>query len=163
MDAPTVPFIEPEVWGRSFWEFLDAIVATFPRDNPSPEHRNAAYDLLSGLAVLLPCPTCRKHYADFLQRHPLDHALLSRRDLVQFYFLLRNDVAGRTRKNMHAHNPDELWTSIVRRMKVATVSGARTALLATTPKQRFRVPSRVANVANGKGEPRKGCNCGGKK
>ena len=47
-------------------------------------------------------------------------------------------------------------------MKVATASGARTALLAA-PKQRFRVPSRVANVGNGNGEPRKGCNCGGKK
>lgn len=156
MDAPTVPFIEPEVWGRSFWEFLDAIVATYPRDNPSPEHRSAAYDLLKGLALLLPCPTCRGHYAEFLQRHSLDHALVSRRDLVRFYFLLRVDVANRTRKNVPARNPDELWTSIVRRMRVATASGSSKIALS---KPRFRVPSRVANTNGNK----PGCNCGGKK
>lgn len=162
MDAPTVPFIEPEVWGRSFWEFLDAIVATYPRDDPPPEHRNATYDLLTGLATLLPCPTCRKHYAEFIQKHPVDQALLSRGDLVRFYFLLRRDVAARTRKNTLFHSPEQLWTAIVRRMKVVAASSAKPAALAA--KQRFRVPSRVANVGSSNGgEPRKGCNCGGKK
>lgn len=153
----TVPFIEPEVWGRSFWEFLDAIIATYPKDDPPPEHRNATYDLLKGLATLLPCPTCRKHYAEFIQRHPIDQALVSRGELVRFYFLLRQDVAGRTRKSMPARSPEELWAFIVRRLRVVPAPAVRTS---ATLKQRFRVPSRVANVSS---EPRKGCNCGGKK
>lgn len=159
MDAPTIPFIEPEVWGRSFWEFLDAIVATYPRDDPSPEHRNATYDLLTGLATLLPCPTCRGHYAEFIRRHPVDHALVSRRELLQFYFLLKRDVAGRTRKAA-PRSPDDLWSSILRRMRVASTRSSGTPVARQQP---FRVPARVANVGTTTGaNVKKGCNCGHK-
>jgi hypothetical protein len=156
MDAPTIPAIAPGVWGRPFWDFLDAIVATFPRDNPSAEHRSAVFELLTSLRVLLPCPTCRKHYNDFVQKHPLDNALVSRRDLVLFYFLLQKDVSGRTKKNMLYRNPDELWASIVRRTKSVAPSGARTT---PTLRQPFRVPARRATEVPTVVK-KKGCNCG---
>lgn len=155
MDHPTFSSIDPEVWGRSFWEFLDSIVATFPKDNPSVEHRNAVYDLLQSLRVLLPCPTCRKHYCDFLQRHqPLEHVLVSRRSLVEFYYSLKKDVSDRTHKNMPVRNPEDMWQTMTRRMKLMT----RPGLPNNAAKTPFRVPARVNNAPIKL--PKKGCNCG---
>lgn len=156
MDLPTFSAIGPEVWGRSYWEFLDAIVATFPKDNPPVDHRNAVYDLLNSLRFLLPCPTCRKHYADFLQKHSLDQALICRKTLVEFYFLLKRDVSHRTNKNSTLRNPDELWQTIIRRMKLAKPTSA--SLQVTTAKQPFRVPARVYNNA-ASATVKKGCGC----
>lgn len=161
MDLPTFSSIGPEIWGRSFWEFLDAIVATFPKDSPSIEHRNAVYEMIQSLRYLLPCPVCRKHYCDFLQRNSIDHALLTRKTFIEFYFLLKKDVAGRTGKNFAFKNPDELWQNIVRRLKLAkTSSNLPTTLQTTQPstKRPFRVPTRIHNN-NQNLSVKKGCGC----
>lgn len=152
MDLPTFPSIGPEIWGRSFWEFLDAIIATYPRENPSTEHRGALYNLLHSLQHLLPCPTCRKHYQEFLHTRPLD--LSSRKSLMEFYFTLKRDIAVRTGKPFPFRSPDELWHNITRRLRLA-----RNGPIAT-PKPIFRVPGRVNQLATA---TKKGCGCGGKK
>lgn len=163
MDLPNFPSVGPEIWGRSFWEFLDAIVATFPRDNPAIEHRNAVYELMQSLRFLLPCPVCRKHYCDFLQRNPLDHALLSRKTLIEFYFLLKKDVAGRTGKNLAFKNPDDLWQYIVRRLKLARTTATSPATLQasqiSSTKKPFRVPTRIHNNNQNLNNLKKGCGC----
>jgi hypothetical protein len=184
MDLPTFPSIGPEIWGRSFWEFLDAIVATFPKDNPSIEQRNAVRDLLQSLRYLLPCPTCRKHYNDFVNSHPLDHALVSRRSFVDFYFLLRKDVAGRTNGGFPYHSPDDLWRSITQRLKLTSggippravpnsggvvrnsvqqripLAVAARSAQKNQGRPPFRVPGRINNNATATATVKKGCGCG---
>jgi len=158
MDLPTFSSIGPEIWGRSFWEFLDAIVATFPKDNPSAEHKKAVYDLMQGLRYLLPCPTCRKHYNEFIQKTPLDNVLVSRRAFVHFYFLLRKDVAMRTNKGFPIKTPDELWQNITRKLRL--VKASPKLQVAQKSAVKFRVPRSL--------NPRavipttKGCGCGKK-
>lgn len=181
MDLPTFSSIGPEIWGRSFWEFLDAIIATYPRENPSAEQHAAVRDLLQSLRYVLPCPTCRKHYNDFIQTHPLDQALASRRSLLDFYFTLKRDIAVRTGKGFAFTSPDDLWLNITRRLRLvpnvpaqmARATPTRTATQptrlpmmqkpATTPsgKPVFRVPARMNNAA-AKAIVKKGCGCGKK-
>lgn len=159
MDLPTFPSIGPEVWGRSFWEFLDAIIATYPRENPSAEHRAAVHDLLRSLQHLLPCPTCRKHYQEFLHTYPLD--LSSRKSLVEFYFTLKRDIAVRTGKPFPFRSPDELWQNITRRLKLVPNRQAPTLKATGSGKPPFRVPGRVSQAATA--VVKKGCGCGKKK
>ena len=184
MDLPTFSSIGPEIWGRSFWEFLDAIIATYPRENPSAEQHAAVRDLLQSLRYVLPCPTCRKHYNDFVQTHPLDQALSSRRSLLEFYFTLKKDIAVRTGKGITFSSPDDLWLNITRRLRlvpnvpaqmtrVPSTSTRTTAVQSTrlpmmqkttTPpsgKPVFRVPARMNNAA-AKAIVKKGCGCGKK-
>lgn len=156
MDLPTFTSITPDMWGRSFWEFLDSIVATFPRDNPSVEHRNAVYDLMHSLRFLLPCPDCRKHYVEFLSKNKLDNALISRKTFVEFYFLLKKDIANRTRKNFLTKNPGELFISITHRLKLT--KPGQTVLAQPQNNKPFRVP-RVRTVRSASVKP-KGCGCG---
>ena len=183
MDLPTFSSIEPEIWGRSFWEFLDAIIATYPRENPSAEQRAAAQELLQSLRHLLPCPTCRKHYNEFVQTHSLDQALSSRRSLMDFYFTLKKDIAIRTGKGFLFSTPDDMWHNITRRLRlVPNVPAEMTRVPAPTrrapvqptrlpmmQKQKpappgkpvFRVPARMNN-ATAKAVVKKGCGCGKK-
>lgn len=162
MDLPNFSSIGPEIWGRSFWEFLDAIVATFPKDSPSIEHRNAVYELMQSLRYLLPCPVCRKHYYDFIQRNSLDHALLTRKTFITFYFLLKKDVAGRTGKNFPFKTPDDLWQNMVRRLKLVKstpVSPMTLQQTQPTGKKPFRVPTRIYNNNQNSSNVKKGCGC----
>lgn len=185
MDLPTFSSIGPEIWGRSFWEFLDAIIATYPRENPSAEQHAAVRDLLQSLRYVLPCPTCRKHYNDFIQTHPLDQALASRRSLLDFYFTLKKDIAVRTGKGFAFTSPDDLWWNITRRLRlvsnvpaqmakppsvptIATVQPNRLSIIkkpvtssSVPTKKVFRVPARMNNVA-AKAIVKKGCGCGKK-
>lgn len=165
MDLPTFQSIGPEIWGRSFWEFLDAIVATYPRENPSAEQRAATHDLLMSLRYLLPCPTCRKHYQDFIDTHPLDAALSSRRSLMDFYFTLKKDISARTGKNLPFSSTDDLWQNMTRRLRlvrnVPTTQPNRLQKPATNGKSVFRVPTRATNAA-AKAIVKKGCGCGKK-
>ena len=161
MDLPTFSSIEPDVWGRSFWEFLDAIVATFPKDSPSIDHRNAVYEMMQSLRYLLPCPECRKHYCNFIQRNPLDHALLSRKSLLEYYFLLKTDVASRTGKNLPVKTPDDMWQYMVRRLKLVKATAVSPQVLRAsqpTPKKPFRVPTRIHNNQQNT-VTKKGCGC----
>lgn len=158
MDLPTCTSLAPELWGRSYWEFLDAIVATFPKDNPSVEHRNAVYEMMRSLRILLPCPVCRKHYADFLQKNDLDRALFSRKSLVEFYFLLKKDVATRTNKNFLFRKPDEMWSSLARRLRLTKMAPMpQTVSTPTAPGKgrSFRIPTRKVLAPP---KP-KGCGC----
>ena len=181
MDLPTFSSIGPEIWGRSFWEFLDAIIATYPRENPSAEQHAAVRDLLQSLRYVLPCPTCRKHYNDFIQTHSLDQALSSRRSLLDFYFTLKKDIAVRTGKGFVFSSPDDLWLNITRRLRLvpnvpaqmtrasptptrATVQQSRLPMMqkpAPPGKTVFRVPARMNNAA-AKAIVKKGCGCGKK-
>lgn len=156
MDLPTFTSITPDMWGRSFWEFLDAIVATFPKDCPNVEHRNAVYDLMHSLKFLLPCPDCRKHYVEFLSKNSLDNALISRKTFVDFYFLLKRDIANRTRKNFLIKNPNELFIGITRRLKLTKIG--QNVVSQPLHHKPFRVPRvRVGTSASTK---TKGCGCG---
>lgn len=170
MDIPTFTSVSPELWGRPFWEFLDAIVATFPKENPSIDHRNAVYELMRSLCYLLPCPVCRKHYIDFLQNNNLDNALNSRKALLEFYFLLKKDVATRTNKNFTARKPEDLWTTITRRLKLTKPGPIPQVVFKTTSTSKttnvsnakpFRVPTRSYANLQARVKP-KGCGCGGK-
>ena len=165
MDLPTFSSIGPEIWGRPFWEFLDAIVATYPKDNPSPEQRKAVYDLLQSLRYLLPCPICRQHYNEFIQRHPLDTALVSRKSFVDFYFLLKKDVALRTNKGFQFGSPPDLWQFILRKLKLVRINPQNPRVpqpITKSPVNKpFRVPARLNNALL-QTQAKKGCGCGKK-
>lgn len=157
MDVPTVSSIGPDIWGRSFWEFLDAIVATYPRDDPSPEHRKAVLELMQSLQFLLPCPICRKHYSTYLQKNSLEDALQSRYSLLVFYFHLKQEIANRSNKLLPFKTPDELWVTIKRRLKLTTRNVQPRQMIS---KQVFRVPGRLKNNNTTTPVVKKGCGCG---
>lgn len=58
-------------WGPRLWNFLHACSFAFP-SNPSPEQVEAFETLLKTLQTLLPCPHCRLHFNEYLEKCPPD-------------------------------------------------------------------------------------------
>lgn len=118
LNIPTLETLSPHIWGRNAWEFLDMLIITYPRDNPSLEKRDALHDLFQSLTKLLPCPECKKHFTSYIQTHSLLHALSSRRKLVEFYFNLRKEIALRSNKPFRLRSPEELWQQLLMRFQI---------------------------------------------
>lgn len=63
--------INPRIWGGPGWEFIDAVVDGYP-ESPSGVEKIAMTHFLSSLEFVLPCEECRKNYANFVKKTPLD-------------------------------------------------------------------------------------------
>ena len=81
--------MDPMIWGPSSWKFLHFVTFGFPT-NPT-ENQRAQYSLfLDHLQYVLPCPTCRAHYQEFVANTPPD--CTSKQSLVVWLWSLHNTV-----------------------------------------------------------------------
>jgi hypothetical protein len=157
LQIPTITSLDPKVWGRSTWEFLDTIVVTYPLNDPAQNHRDAVINMLEALRILLPCPECRAHYNTFLDAHPMGDIISTRLTLLTFYFELRKDIAMRTRRPFRIRNVQELWDHLITTFHL--VSSDKTQrirprpLTQQTPQQMPQKPSQSRPFV------RRGCNC----
>jgi hypothetical protein len=84
-----------EFFGPSAWKFLHAVSFTFP-ENPTQEEQRAYEEFFSRVGDVLPCPTCRGHYKEYLDKNPI--RLESRAALAKYVYELHSDVNRRTKK-----------------------------------------------------------------
>jgi hypothetical protein len=83
--------IPPEVWGPFFWHTIHITALGYP-SSPTYAHKKAAKEFYESLKILIPCPICRDHYTEHLEKHPLTPYLDKREDLFRWTVLLHNEV-----------------------------------------------------------------------
>lgn len=113
-DIPTPKSVSPALWGRNTWEFLEMIVATYPRENPDIPKRDAVLNVFEGLGEILPCPECAGHYKAFISKENLVDAISDRKKLFDFYYRLRIDTASRTGERFSS-SKEQLWRTVMNR------------------------------------------------
>ena len=79
------------MWGPFFWNTIHITALGYPTD-PSYAQKRAAKEFFESLAQLLPCPVCRGHYAEHLQKYPISPHLDKRADLFRWTVNLHNEV-----------------------------------------------------------------------
>lgn len=84
-------------WGPSYWYVLHTSSFSYPLE-PTSVHKKITVDFLNLLPSLLPCPTCRDHARDFIQKSNLNAAVQSREQLIEFYVTFHNAVNARLNK-----------------------------------------------------------------
>ena len=88
----------PSVWGPSLWRFIHCVAMTAP--SPMTREKREEYrEFFESLGNVLPCSTCREHYKEYLERHPVD--VRSRRRLVEWTLCFHNHI--------NAMNGKESW------------------------------------------------------
>jgi hypothetical protein len=88
VDAP--PYnVDPERWGPGLWTFLHYLACSCP-DRPGVAYQQACRQFFNALKVLLPCVTCRQHYTQLTDSHPLN--VSSAASLQEFVLFLHNQV-----------------------------------------------------------------------
>jgi len=98
----TPHFIDPALWGPSFWQTMHWTAAGYPT-SPSTEDKIHFKSFYEGLRYTLPCSDCRQHYTDLLLQMPIDPFLVSGRQLRQWVVSLHNAVNSKT-------SSDQRWT-----------------------------------------------------
>lgn len=81
----------PQLWGGPAWTLLHCITFTYPNKPSSSDIKNYENFFLS-LQDVLPCPSCRQHYSEYIQKHPIKNHLLSRTKLINYFIKLRNYI-----------------------------------------------------------------------
>ena len=83
--------MEPNIWGKHAWIFLHSVTMNYP-EKPTMSDRNNYKTFFEKVQYILPCEVCKKHYALHIRNAPIDNALKSRRDLVEWLIEIHNDV-----------------------------------------------------------------------
>ena len=83
--------LPPSTWGPIFWNTIH-IVALGYSLTPSDEEKQAAKHFYESLAYLIPCPICRVHYKSHLEELPVEPALGTRSDLIEWTWRIHNKV-----------------------------------------------------------------------
>ena len=81
----------PEVWGPMMWRVIHIWSLSYPL-NPSDADRVAAANYFNNLPHLIPCPKCGSDFAAILLMYPVENALDSRADLVEWSWKIHNIV-----------------------------------------------------------------------
>jgi len=68
------------------------IVAIGYPSNPTHAQKRAAKEFYESLTQLIPCPMCRDHYAEHLQKNPITPSLDRREDLFNWTITVHNEV-----------------------------------------------------------------------
>ena len=90
--------MKPSVWGPQFWFILHIISFEYP-EYPTESDKNIYYSFYSSLKDILPCEMCKKHYREFIHKHPLMPFLDKKADLIQWVIDIHNQV------NIYKHFP----------------------------------------------------------
>jgi FAD-linked sulfhydryl oxidase len=83
--------IPPTTWGPFFWHTIHLVALGYP-NTPTYAEKRAAKEFYESLVHLIPCPTCKIHYADHLKNKPITPSLDSRKDLFQWTIDIHNEV-----------------------------------------------------------------------
>lgn len=87
-------------WGPSLWNWLHVVAHTYPV-KPTQQQRMEAQIHLRMIAERIPCPTCRVHFHEFLNRRLDDAAVSTRAAYVALMNDAHNEVNARTGKRCY--------------------------------------------------------------
>lgn len=85
--------ISKTVWGPAAWTLMHSAAASCDADTAA-----GFCAFLYSLSHVLPCPECRAHLHDYLQRHPPDEYIVDSQTASRFCFDLHNHVNTQTGK-----------------------------------------------------------------
>ena len=83
--------IPPSTWGPFFWHTMHLVALGYPNE-PTYSEKRAAKEFFESFTHLIPCPTCKLHYADHLKEMPITPSLDTRKDLFKWTIDMHNLV-----------------------------------------------------------------------
>ena len=83
--------IPPTTWGPFFWHTMHLVALGYPNE-PTYAEKRAAKEFYESFTHLIPCPTCKLHYADNLKNMPVTPSLDNRKDLFRWTVDMHNMV-----------------------------------------------------------------------
>lgn len=92
--------VNPNLWGKYCWKFLHYYASAYP-DNPTEEDKNNAIQFLNALQKVLPCETCRYHFANNLKLN--NNILANKKNMINWVKDVHNEVNYRNKKKLYSY------------------------------------------------------------
>ena len=92
--------MEPKKWGPPGWKFLHSITFEYP-EKPTNLDKEKYYTFFNSLKNVLPCPNCRIHYGQNLEKYPIK--LETREELIHWLIDIHNEVNKLTGKRIYSY------------------------------------------------------------
>jgi hypothetical protein len=92
---------QPAIWGPELWMVLHSAaerIGSKPLYHLPLEEMRIWSTLLSSFRFTLPCPQCKKHYADYYLTHPIPR--LDKKTMREWLYHLHQAVNAQQHKNM---------------------------------------------------------------
>lgn len=90
-------YLDPQVWGRHYWFFLDTIAMTYPH-HPSDVTKKKYYDFIMNLPLFLPVDSIANDFTKLLNLYPVSPYLDSRESLVRWVWFVHNKINEKLEK-----------------------------------------------------------------
>lgn len=130
--------VDPQRWGPHFWGAIDAIAVVFdPNDSQSREFTLLFFHSLQGV---IPCFQCRNHYCLYFRDHPLQDALHSKSDLMEWILRLKNAIQERLGGRPTFTMLDYLRNTESKFHIAVTVHPSLAVVVSVTPEEAEKVP-----------------------
>lgn len=89
-------YLDPDIWGAKFWFVIESVLLSLDIfDIQSVEN---TFLFLSSLKHTIPCPTCRQHYQNYMQKNDIQDVFKSKKKLFFWIFKLQNQIKKRTNR-----------------------------------------------------------------
>lgn len=90
---------QPDDWGPQFWFVMHTVAFYYPQ-SPTVEDMRSAQHFFESLRKLLPCRSCRNHYKQLLNSHPIDEIVQDRMAMLRWVHFVHNQVNARLGKSL---------------------------------------------------------------
>jgi hypothetical protein len=95
---------EGKPWGKITWYFIHTFCERI-NENFFINNRENVLNILSGVCIMIPCPTCRQHASQHLKKYPLIRMVRNKEELKAYFFRFHNQAT--LNGNPHARPADE--------------------------------------------------------
>ena len=85
-------------WGPAMWKTLHEKTYAYP----SSKNKSDTIKYFTDVQYRIPCKRCRRHYTQYLLRHPIEYHVDSKTELVRWLVDLHNEI--------NVENGKRIWT-----------------------------------------------------
>jgi hypothetical protein len=82
---------DPNIWGPTFWSFLDIIAFHYPK-YPNDVIKKKYYDFIQNIPLFIPHDEMSKQFQTFLNLYPIKPYLDDRKSLIKWVHFINNKI-----------------------------------------------------------------------
>ena len=87
--------IDPEIWGPSFWNTMEALACTLNAANK----KNIGF-FFENLRSIIPCENCRNHYNEYCEKYRIEKYLQNPLTLLVWLYILKTKIKTRQERDI---------------------------------------------------------------